>query len=62
MSTVPDLALESASWNLEPLVGDRGAEGVVALLDDAGERARAFAERYRGQGRRASTPPGWPRR
>ena len=49
MSTAPDEALESASWNLEPLVGDRGAEGVVALLEDAGERARAFAERHRGQ-------------
>ncbi len=48
MSTAPDQALESASWNLEPLVGDRGAEGVVALLEDAGERAGAFAERYRG--------------
>jgi oligoendopeptidase F len=46
---VADPALEAAAWDLEPLVRGRGAEGVDALLDEAGERADAFAERYRGR-------------
>jgi oligoendopeptidase F len=36
------------AWDLEPLVDGAGAAGVDALLDEAGERAERFAERYRG--------------
>ena len=32
MSTSVDEALESASWDLEPLAGGRGAEGVEEML------------------------------
>ena len=35
MSTTVDEALESASWDLEPLVGGRGAEGVEEMLAEA---------------------------
>ena len=48
MSTV-DEALETASWDLEPLVEQRGAEGVEELLAQARDRATAFAERFRGR-------------
>src|SRR4051812_36335428 len=41
-----DPALEAASWNLEPLLDGRTGD---ELLDDAGERAQAFAESHRGQ-------------
>jgi oligoendopeptidase F len=44
-----DATLEAASWNLEPLVGDRGADGVVELLTEARDRAEAFAQEYRGK-------------
>jgi oligoendopeptidase F len=44
-----DEALESARWDLQPLVEGRGAEGVVDLLDEAQVLADAFAERYRGR-------------
>src|SRR4051812_26057602 len=40
-----DPALEAASWNLEPLLDGRTGD---ELLDDAGERAQAFAESHRG--------------
>jgi oligoendopeptidase F len=43
-----DTALETASWDLEPLVGGRGAEGVVEMLTEARDRAEAFAQRHRG--------------
>jgi oligoendopeptidase F len=43
-----DEALEAARWNLEPLVSDGGPERALAQLDEAQERAEAFAERYRG--------------
>ncbi|HEV3378746.1 MAG TPA: M3 family oligoendopeptidase [Thermoleophilaceae bacterium] len=49
MSTATDSALESAAWDLEPLVDGRGADGVAQLLADARERAAAFAERHRGK-------------
>jgi oligoendopeptidase F len=39
-------ALEAAIWDLEPLVGNRGPDG---LLDEALERARSFADRHRGR-------------
>jgi oligoendopeptidase F len=44
----PDQALADARWKLEPLVED-GAEGALALLDEARERAVAFAEAHRGK-------------
>jgi oligoendopeptidase F len=49
VSTTADPALESAAWDLEPLVESRGPEGVEQLLDDARERAVAFAGRHHGQ-------------
>jgi oligoendopeptidase F len=44
-----DTVLETAAWDLEPLVGGRGAEGVEQLLGEARERAAAFAERHKGR-------------
>jgi oligoendopeptidase F len=44
-----DPALEAAAWDLEPLVESAGAEGVVRLLEEARERAAAFAENHRGR-------------
>jgi oligoendopeptidase F len=49
MSTTADPALETAAWDLEPLVDGRGANGVEQLLGEARDRAAAFAERYRGR-------------
>jgi oligoendopeptidase F len=49
MSATADPALQDAAWDLEPLVEGRGAEGVEELLNEARERAVAFAERHRGQ-------------
>jgi oligoendopeptidase F len=49
VSTTVDPALEAAAWDLEPLVESAGAEGVVRLLEEARERAAAFAENHRGQ-------------
>jgi oligoendopeptidase F len=43
-----DATLEAASWDLEPLVAGRGADGVVELLTEARDRAEAFAQRHRG--------------
>jgi len=43
----PDLA--AATWELDPLVDGRGEAGVDALLDEAGARAAAFAERHAGR-------------
>jgi oligoendopeptidase F len=48
-ATEPDEALADARWNLEPLVDDGGPERALAQLDEAQERAEAFAERYRGK-------------
>ncbi len=44
-----DEALEAARWDLQPLVGGQGADGVLALMAEAQEAADAFAERYRGK-------------
>jgi oligoendopeptidase F len=44
-----DPELEAAAWDLEPLVEGEGREGVERRLDQALERARAFAERYPGE-------------
>ena len=43
-----DATLEAASWDLEPLIGGRGADGVVEMLTEARDRAEAFAQRHRG--------------
>jgi oligoendopeptidase F len=43
-----DATLEAASWDLEPLVGGRSADGVVEMLTEARDRAEAFAQRHRG--------------
>jgi oligoendopeptidase F len=48
VSTTVDEALESASWDLEPLVGGRGSEGVEEMLAEARERAETFAQRHKG--------------
>jgi oligoendopeptidase F len=49
VSATADPALDAAAWDLEPLVGGRGAEGVEELLAEARDRAAAFAERHKGQ-------------
>lgn len=43
----PDLA--SVRWNLDPLTDGEGARGVERLLDEADERAAAFAEARQGR-------------
>ena len=43
-----DTALTEAAWDLEPLVGGRGADGVIEMLTEARDRAEAFAQRHRG--------------
>ena len=48
MSATTDEKLEAASWDLEPLVDGRGPEAVEAMLNEARERAEAFAGRHRG--------------
>ncbi|HEX2415149.1 MAG TPA: M3 family oligoendopeptidase [Thermoleophilaceae bacterium] len=48
MSTIADDALQAASWDLEPLVGGHGAEGVEDMLAQARDRAEVFARRHRG--------------
>ena len=45
----PDQALAEARWNLDPLVDGAGAEGTLAFLDEARERAQAFSEAHRGK-------------
>ena len=40
-----DEALEAARWDLEPLLEDGTTD---SLLDEAAERSKAFAQRYRG--------------
>ena len=49
MSTTIDPALQSASWDLEPLVESRGPAGVEELLVEARDRSTAFAERHHGR-------------
>ena len=44
--TPRDEALEAARWDLDPLLEGSSTDG---LLDQAAERAKAFAERYRGK-------------
>ena len=40
--------LEAVHWDLAALLGDGDGEAIDTLLDEALERAGAFAERYRG--------------
>ena len=47
MSATVDEQLEAASWDLEPLVEQRGPDAVEEMLTEARERAEAFSERYR---------------
>ena len=47
MSATADEKLEAASWDLEPLVENRGPEAVEAMLTEARDRAEAFAGRYK---------------
>jgi oligoendopeptidase F len=49
LSQTSDPELEATEWDLEPLVDGEGREGVERRLQDALERARAFAERYAGK-------------
>jgi oligoendopeptidase F len=42
-------AVESVAWNLEPLVDGEGSAGVDRQLDEAAERATAFAAAHVGQ-------------
>jgi oligoendopeptidase F len=44
-----DPELEATAWDLEPLVDGEGQEGVERRLQDALERAEAFAGRYAGR-------------
>jgi oligoendopeptidase F len=48
-SLLADPELQSAEWDLDPLVGGRGAEGVEELLEESDQIASAFAERYVGK-------------
>jgi len=44
-----DPELLQTAWDLEPLVEGEGSAGVERLLEEAGERATAVAERYAGK-------------
>ncbi len=44
-----DPELEQTSWDLDPLVDGQGEAGARAQLQEALERAQAFAERYAGK-------------
>ncbi len=44
-----DSELQAAAWDLEPLVGGEGPEGVEPRLAEAQRRAEAFAGRYAGK-------------
>src|SRR5213595_3124505 len=41
--------LLETEWDLEPLVDGQGADGALAKLDEADERATRFAERHAGK-------------
>jgi oligoendopeptidase F len=44
-----DNDLQAAAWDLEPLVGGEGEEGVRSRMAQATERATAFSERHAGK-------------
>jgi len=46
---VVDPEVEEVAWDLEPLVDGEGEGGVDRRLDEAGERARAFAAAHAGR-------------
>jgi oligoendopeptidase F len=48
-SLLADPELQETSWDLDPLVDGRGADGVKELLAGADELATSFAERYQGK-------------
>src|SRR3954465_12647632 len=48
-SLLADPELQDTSWDLDPLVDGRGAEGVEEYLAKADEAATGFAERYQGK-------------
>src|SRR4051812_4562021 len=48
-ATPTDEALEQERWNLEPLVHDGGADGALAMLDEAAKRSEAFAAEHHGK-------------
>jgi oligoendopeptidase F len=48
-TALEDPELLETEWDLDPLVDGQGADGVMAKLDEADERATAFAERYAGK-------------
>src|SRR5690242_12404127 len=48
-STPADPELERTAWDLGPLVDGEGPDGVARRLDEALERAKAFAERHAGR-------------
>jgi oligoendopeptidase F len=43
------MTVEDVSWDLSPLVHGEGDAGADRLIDEAAERAQAFAERYAGR-------------
>jgi oligoendopeptidase F len=53
MATIADLLadpeLVETEWDLEPLVGGQGTEGVDRLIEQATARASTFSERYAGK-------------
>ena len=52
MTTAPgvdDPELAAAAWDLDPLVDGEGEAGVDRLLDEAAQRASAFAQEHQGQ-------------
>jgi oligoendopeptidase F len=49
LSASTDPELQATAWDLEPLVGGEGKEGVERRLQEALERAPRFAERYAGK-------------
>ena len=48
-SDIEDPELEATAWDLDPLVEGDGEAGVERALDEAAQRAAAFAERYEGK-------------
>src|SRR4051794_6846762 len=48
-AVLDDPVLQETTWDLDPLVDGRGADGAVDALDDCERRATAFAERHAGR-------------
>jgi oligoendopeptidase F len=47
-TALEDPELLQTAWDLDPLVDGQGADGVLALLDEADRRATEFADRHAG--------------